>query len=255
MRSLCWYLQDHSLMYARRFRWAACQIDTLSTCLSPKKLFEALDALPVTLDETYDRILSNIDPCYQTEVHQILQWLTCSLRPLTLQEVAELIAIDMTQDQPFDFEKRTSYIEDVMEICGSLITCLDTDDESFDRYDDTSEDESNGEATKNSSKRIVRLAHCSVKEYMVSKRIRSSSQSKFSIDEASSHSAIGRASLAYLLLYDESSYTSSESFRRKMPLAKYSAKYWSQYLIRGNDGLAPEAKKLFLARNEFQNWI
>ena len=199
-----------------RFRWAACQIDALSGCLSPKKLYEALDALPATLDETYDRILSRIDPTYEAEVHQILQWLTCSQRPLTLHEVAELIAVDISQDQPFDFDKRTPYAEDVLEICGGLVTCTDTDGNDVDPRDKAESDKSDNDGSNNdasegdesnadndgvenaesdngdiedddddgkdedtshprTSQRIVRLAHFSVKEYLISKRIRNSS--------------------------------------------------------------------------------
>lgn len=45
----------------RRFRWAACQIDTLSNCLNKAELRLALESLPRSLGETYERILLGIN--------------------------------------------------------------------------------------------------------------------------------------------------------------------------------------------------
>ena len=62
-------------------------------------------------------------------------------------------------------------------------------------------------------------------------------------------------SLACLLLFDKASYASTKVFLRKMPLAKYAAKYWNQHLIRGNEDLPNMAKDLFVSSEAFQNWI
>jgi hypothetical protein len=43
-----------------RFRWVFCQLDKLRRCLSPR-IRRALDELPETLDETYERTLLDID--------------------------------------------------------------------------------------------------------------------------------------------------------------------------------------------------
>lgn len=42
-------------MMLNRFRWVFCQLDKLRRCLSPR-IRQALDELPETLDETYERI-------------------------------------------------------------------------------------------------------------------------------------------------------------------------------------------------------
>jgi hypothetical protein len=89
---------------SNRFRRAACQLDALSSCLNLSKLHQALDSMPETLDETYDRILCNIDPFNKQGVLHILQWLTFSLRPLSLEEVAEVVAFDVDNDVKFNDE-------------------------------------------------------------------------------------------------------------------------------------------------------
>lgn len=44
----------------RRFRWAACQLDTLGKCRNRAALRKSLAMLPLTLENTYDRILESI---------------------------------------------------------------------------------------------------------------------------------------------------------------------------------------------------
>jgi len=231
-----------------RFRWAACQIDALSSCINISKLREALDSLPTTLDETYDRILCKIDPLYQPEVLQILQWLTCSLRPLSLEEVAELIAVDVNEVQGFDFTKRAPDPEDVLEICSSLVTCVDANKDDADADDEDVEPPS-------TTKRMVRLAHFSVKEYLVSDRIRTGSAACFSIDETLSHAKIGQTSLTCLLLYDNASHTDSKGFSNDLPLAEYAAKYWAKHLVKSCGSVPHAAIDLLSSKGKMQNWI
>ena len=54
---------------------------------------------------TYARILVNIDEEYSQDAFPILQWLVYSARPLRIQEVAEVIAID-TDESRFDPDNR-----------------------------------------------------------------------------------------------------------------------------------------------------
>jgi hypothetical protein len=60
---------------------------------------KALSSLPKTLDDTYDRILCQIDKEYIQYTLQILHWLTYSARPLGIEEIAEVTAID-TENGP-----------------------------------------------------------------------------------------------------------------------------------------------------------
>ncbi|KAJ4321942.1 hypothetical protein N0V94_002654 [Neodidymelliopsis sp. IMI 364377] len=100
---------------------------------------------------------------------RILQWLTFSARPLSPEEIAEAVAVDVTRDSAFD---RDDVLEDPLEsldICSSLVT-LTMDDET--------------------GRRIIALAHYSVQEYLVSDRIRLGQAKAYSMQEAVCQHAI-----------------------------------------------------------------
>jgi len=85
-----------------RFRWAACQLDALENCLEYRTLQNALASLPETLDETYSRILHGIPSEYKQNATRILQFLTYSERPLSIEEAVDAIAVDTEGDQYFN---------------------------------------------------------------------------------------------------------------------------------------------------------
>lgn len=238
-----------------RFRWAACQLDVLSGCLSLGKLRQSLDSLPETLDETYDRILCKIDPLFKREVLHILQWLTYSLRPLSLDEVAEVIAFDVDSDDKFNDENRLAEPEDVLNICSSLVISVETDSD-----DDQKDNEAyDSPATSTPKATMVRLAHFSVKEYLVSDRIRTGSAAFFSVNEEASNATIAATGLSCLQLYDEALFPSSKEFLTEFPLARYSAEFWHNHLSAVNGTLHPIphslAQELFLSEEKMRNWI
>src|SRR5689334_8417854 len=111
-----------TLILVVRFRWVVCQLDALGKCLTVPMLRKALQSLPSTLDETYARILRNIDDAWSPSVARILEWLVFSATPLHLAEVAELVAIDINEDPPFDPSRRLPEPKDILTMCSSLIT-------------------------------------------------------------------------------------------------------------------------------------
>jgi hypothetical protein len=58
-------------------------------CRTRAKLKQVLNCLPKTLEDTYDRILSDIPDIYENEMQNFLACLAYSARPLTLEEIAE----------------------------------------------------------------------------------------------------------------------------------------------------------------------
>lgn len=61
------------------------------------ELLSALDNLPVGLHEIYERVLNRTNrypPKKRALIFQMLQWITCSLRPLSVGEMTEALAID-----------------------------------------------------------------------------------------------------------------------------------------------------------------
>src|SRR5271154_6015992 len=196
-----------------RFRWAVCQLDALTKCLNLRKLREAMADLPNTLNGTYDRILCDIDKKYSQDALKILQWLVYSLRPLRIEEVVDIIAVDINDDLKFDLDRRLPDPRDILTICSSLVTTA-------------------VETIKQPSGSIagdyVRLAHFSVKEYLVSKRIQDGPAAQFSIQEIPANASIAEICVAYLLQFDKPDALTDQTVK-EFPLARYAARFWTQH--------------------------
>lgn len=185
-------------------------MDALRNCLNLPMLRKSLANLPKNLDDTYARILCSIEEEHKEHALHILQWLVSSTRPLTIEEVAEVIAIDVTTEPMFDAERRFLDKRDILQVCSSLVTTVEVVKES---------------AMGRETYTELRLAHFSVKEYLLSKRVQSGPASWYSITESDSNVYIGEACLAYLLHFDEPEFFSSNGMD-EFPLARYASKYW-----------------------------
>ncbi|KAH9007378.1 hypothetical protein EDB83DRAFT_2323812 [Lactarius deliciosus] len=74
------------------FRWVFCQLEALRHCFPPN-LRRFLNELPETLDETYERILKGINKTQKDDARRLLQCLAIAVRPLRVEELAELLAV------------------------------------------------------------------------------------------------------------------------------------------------------------------
>ena len=187
-----------------------CQLDALQHCIPPN-LRQYLNELPDTLDETYDRILRGINKAQKDNAHRLLQCLTVAVRPLLVEELAELLAFDfqastggiptLKEDWRWDNEE-----EAVLSTCSSLITIIPRDDS-----------------------RVVQFSHFSVKEYLTSSRLAQSPHgevSRFRINLEPAHTIMAQACLATLLRLDEHAVNSDA---KVSPLVKYAAEYWANH--------------------------
>jgi hypothetical protein len=175
------------LLIVIRFRWVVCQLDMLRNCVTLPALRKALKSLPKTLDETYERILTNIDESYASDVRKLLQFLTFSPGAMKLTGLVEVLAIDMGGEEPqFNPENRIPDPKDIITMCSTLVTMADNfGDPQTDRRSETWT--------------TVKLAHFSVKEYLRSDRIKSSRASMYSMDLISGNLFIAKTYLVYLL--------------------------------------------------------
>src|SRR5260370_14049938 len=80
-------------MTLTRFRWVYCQLQTLRQCL-PQSVRRTLNELPKSLDETYTRVMMEIKKTNQVHAYRMLQCLMVAIRPLSVAELAELLALD-----------------------------------------------------------------------------------------------------------------------------------------------------------------
>ncbi|KAH9026618.1 hypothetical protein EDB85DRAFT_1828510, partial [Lactarius pseudohatsudake] len=135
------------------FRWVFCQLDALRHCFPPN-LRQFLNELPETLDETYERILRGITKAQKDNAHRLLQCLAVAVRPLRVEELAELLAFDFQASNSGGIPKLKDdwrwddQEEAVLSTCSSLITIVPDGDS-----------------------RVVQFSHFSVKEYLTSPRL------------------------------------------------------------------------------------
>jgi hypothetical protein len=94
----------------------------LRKCITVDALRRTLKALPKTLDETYDRILTSIDEQHCDLARKVLQWLAFSARPVTLAEVAEALAVDLDHGCMLEPDAQLQDPHDILIICSSLVT-------------------------------------------------------------------------------------------------------------------------------------
>ena len=167
--------------------------------------------MPKTLDETYARILSTMDKEHEEKAHRILQWLCNSMRPIRLNEMAEALAVDLDDGASLKLERLLRDPWEILGICPSLVTTSSAHVEDSETYADKAVE--------------LRLAHFSVKEYLVSRKLETSSLSRFHIAETIAHASISKTCLAYLMHFKTpTQWTVARS--RNRPLAKYAAEHW-----------------------------
>jgi ankyrin repeat protein len=264
------------LISLSRFRWVVCQLDVLGKCLTVPMLQAALKSLPSTLDETYGRILRNIDEAWSQSVARILEWLVFSATPLRLTEVAELVAIDIDDDPPFDPNRRLPEPRDILTMCSSLITMTKEKSKEgangkvnfedmtheYDDYEDidsTFDSEHSGDDNvAEESKIIVRLAHFSVKEYLISRQVQVGPTIQYRILEVPVNTRIAEICLLYLFQFDRPDSLTAQTLEL-FPLLRYAARNWVTHArIAGtnSDRLNSLIMTLFLEQREtYTNWI
>jgi hypothetical protein len=196
-----------------RFRWISCQLDTLRRCI-PASIRKALNELPATLDGTYERTLQCIPEEQREHAHRLFQCLIAAIRPLRLEELAEIFAIQFDSNMSLSLVEGWRPVDPeaaVLTACSSLISIVDVEDS-----------------------KIVQFSHFSVKEFLTSARIATSkvvSISQYYVLLEPAHTILAQACLAVLLQLDEN--TDVERLGT-FPLAVYAARHWVDHAKFGN---------------------
>ncbi|KAM0714692.1 hypothetical protein Q7P37_009709 [Cladosporium fusiforme] len=212
------------------FRWAACQLDALAQCVTRGKVRRALQDLPKTLDETYARILRAIDEGPNAEeALKILTWLAYAERPLTATEVCQVTGIVTGEDCRFDEDEVLEDSNDILRICSSLVSIATAgrgSNESDDDDDDVTYDQSfNDEQGPGAGVMYVRLAHFSVKEYLVSTR---PSIERYRLGGQESHDTLATCCLVYLLRFNGDEWQDPDC-ESVFSFARYASRFWTQH--------------------------
>ena len=206
-------------MESDRFRWVFCQLEILQNCL-PQNVRQVLQELPASLDETYERMLGEILKANPNQARRLLQCLTVATRPLYVDELAEILAIDfnsgkdgipvLNRDWRSDDERNG-----VLATCSSLIVVV----ERYVDYEKT---------------RVVQFAHFSVKEFLTSDRLANieADISRFHIQLEPAHITIAQSCLAILLQPGQDGGGNSNS-----ALYRYAARHWVDHAHIGDVSL------------------
>ncbi len=201
------YHDDQIPTLYRRFRWVACQTGNVLRCYS-NDIQSALDDLPEDLDETYERTLRDIDKQKRKYAQRLFQCLSVSIRPLRVEELAEIFAVQLDATAPtlLAEDSRSRNMEwAVLSACSSLITTIDQ-----------------------GGNRVIQFAHLSVKEFLTSERLAQAEDhlSSYHILSEPAHTLIARASLSVLLQLDDK--IDRDTIGR-FPLAPYAARHWVEH--------------------------
>ena len=190
---------------SNRFRWVFCQLEILRDCL-PSSVRRFLDELPESLDETYERVLREIKKPNRDHALRLLQCLVVAIRPLQVEELAEVLAIDFDDAEDIPKLNPSWRWEDreraLLTSCSSLIAIVGT-----------------------GRSRVVQFSHFSVKEYLTSARLATSSKdvSRFHIALQPAHTILAQACVSVLLQLDDHDEQDSVE---NAPLDGYAAQYW-----------------------------
>ena len=198
-------------MICNRFRWVFCQLEVLRHSF-PSNLRRILEELPKSLDDTYKRILREINNANQVHAYRLLQCLTVASCPLRVEELAEVLAFDLSLGgiPKLNVDWRWENQEEaVLSACFSLVSVRNED-----------------------GSRFVQFSHFSVKEFLTSDRLASCmEESQFYIPVEHSHTILAQACLGALLSVDD---RADRYSARKLPLYRYATTYWVGHAQIGN---------------------
>ena len=220
-----------------------CQLEILRHCLPPSVRC-TLDELPESLDETYERILKEIKKPNRDHARRLLQCLVVAIRPLSVKELAEVLAVDFGDTEGIPKLKLNWRWEDqeqaLLTSCSSLISIIGTDDS-----------------------RVVQFSHFSVKEFLIAERLATSSGlgdvSRYYIALKPAHMILAQACLSVLLLPDDRVEQQEQNdVGKNSPLAEYAARHWVTHAQFENvSSFLRKAMEFFFDRDKpyFAAWI
>jgi len=175
----------------------------------PSSIRKALNELPTTLDVTYERALQGILKEKRQHAYHLFQCLVVAIRPLRVEEIAELFAIEFDHDSAPNLKegwRPENPEEAVLSACSTLIAVIE-----------------------NKGSKIVQFSHFSVKEYLISDRLRTSEIGNIRhnhISFVAAQTVLARACLTVLLQLDE---TVDKKRLETFPLASYAAQHWVEH--------------------------
>ena len=160
--------------------------------------------MPETLTGVYTRIFSCIELRYFQNTRKALRWVAFGFRPLRIKEVAEIFVVDCDASARIDFTRRIFDPETLLSKFAGLIVMQETEEDAKSQH----------------ITNIVRLAHHSVREYLVCESILEGPARDYGMQEPDAHAQIANECIAYLLQFDQME-TITVDLLEEFPLAHY----------------------------------
>jgi ankyrin repeat protein len=184
-----------------------CQLEVLRHC-PPSNIRRFLNDLPDTLDETYERILREIQKANKGDAHRLLHCLVAAIRPLQVEELAEILAFDLEAEgiPKLNTDWQWEYQEEaIMSACSSLVAIV-----------------------KDGNSRIVQFTHFSVKEFLMEKRLTTPVRdvSYYHVELEAAHTILAQACLGAVFRLDDDI---DRDKIKNFPLALYAGRYWDTH--------------------------
>ena len=169
-----------------------------------------LNKLPPDLNETYARILAQVNECLLYQASTALKWLALSVRPLYIEELLEACAIHPERIPILDKEDHRLGPSDLLEMLYELISIEPPI--------------SDPSRTPHSTHRVA-LSHFSVQEFLMSNDIVRLHNDAFQISLHDSHLFLARCCLAYLYYHNSNAERGDQR-----PLREYAWYHWEQHV-------------------------
>lgn len=241
------------------FLWLHLLSGELDPGENSKRLRNIVSEMPLEINETYERDLEkvkNLKPAQKARALAILRWIVFALRPLTVRELAEAVAMtsdDTTDTYPYDDLPdmwEHGYVDEqyvnsyIRRSCGSLVELRGHGD------------------NKPLALHTVHFVHFSVKEYLLRSDDINNDQCRLEKicfpDGGKEHNRLAQLCLQYLC-YDV--FGEKERFRdgqriQIYPFLAYAARSWwvhAQHDHPVSEDIMPWAQKLF--NPSTSNWI
>lgn len=129
------------------FQLVKCQLDQIRKLKTDNAIRDSLKRLPKDLNETYfqaiERLIKRHDDEEIVQIQRLFRWLVHAVRPLAIEEMAEVIAVDFGQEK-FDLSAVVTEPLELLTFGESLI------------------------ALSGSKNQFLHLSHYSVKEFLLS---------------------------------------------------------------------------------------
>ena len=153
-------------------------------------------------------------------VRNLLRWMVAAYNPVAIKVAAEAV---LQEPGHCSVDKKLPTMDAVLDVCTGLIKTI--------------------QYLRDKSKFHIMFVHFSVKEYLLSERIKSSKASFFALNEEIAHRDVAQICLSCMFLFDQPNFRIAE-VRKAHPLLTQASLRWMDHLNDGRGENYPPTKAL-----------